>query len=183
MFCCDPKFFHLVSSLMTTTQANWNQLFKNLGEQPFQVAIVCTGGGSGAIWQCFHRAGASKNFVEGIIPYSNRASQEYLGITPAGSRASQAFAQQLASVAFERAKRLSDADSSVAVGISLAAVLPTLPANPVEERIHVAIHRNDDRQCWSKGLVKGEHTRESAESVADDMIYDALMHLHRVDVS
>jgi len=168
---------------MTTTQANWNELVKQLGETPYQVAIVCTGGGSGAIWQCFHRAGASRSFVEGVIPYSNRASQEYLGSTPTDSRASMPFAQRLASVAFERASRLRDDGSSVAVGISLAAVLPTLPANSVEERIHVALHRKDDQQCWSKKLVKGDHTRESAESIADEMIYDALMHLYRSDQS
>lgn len=162
---------------MTISQANWNQLVKQLGETPYQVAIVCTGGGSGAIWQCFHRAGASKSFVEAVIPYSNRASQEYLGDTPVESRASRPFTQQLASIAFERAARLRDDESSVAVGISLAAVLPTLPANSVEERIHVALHRKDDQQCWSKRLIKGDQTRESAESIADEMIYHALMHL------
>ena len=162
---------------MTTIETNWDQLLKDLAETSIQVAIVCTGGGSGAISRCFRRAGASRNFIEGVIPYSKAASEAYLGSAAVGSRASKAFAQQLASVAFDRAKQLSDTASPLAVGIALVAALPTVPASSVEERIQVAMHRKEDQECWSKTLEKGVHTRESAESVADEMIYRALLQL------
>ena len=103
-----------------------------------------------------------------------KASEAYLGSRPAESRASPEFAQQLASRAFERAGQLADHDQGVPIGIALVAVMPTVPANRVAERIHVALHRPEDRHCWTEVLRKGAHSRESAESIADEMIFRAI---------
>ena len=162
---------------MPASEPNWDPLFQTLCQQPFQIALVCTGGGAGAIAKCFRRSGASCNFVDAAIPYSRAASDEYLGAPTNDSRASKEFAQRLASAAFARAIRLSEVDAPVAVGIGLVAVLPTLPANDVEERIHVAMHRQGDQQVWSTELEKGTQTRESAEAIADEMLLRALEYL------
>jgi hypothetical protein len=159
---------------MPNGESNWDTLFARLIGTRLQIAIVCTGGGSGAVSRCFRRPGASRNFIEAAVPYSMKASEAYLGRPPAESRASPEFAQQLALRAFERAGQLSDHDQGVPIGIALAAVMPTVPTNAVAERIHVALHRPEDRHGWSEVLQKGAHSRESAESVADEMIFRAI---------
>ena len=159
---------------MPSDRSNWEHLFARLTETPLQIALVCTGGGAGAVSRCFRRSGASRNFVDAAIPYSMRASAAYLGDAPAESRASAEFASQLASRAYSRATRLSDCDQGVPIGLALVAALPTVPVNQTEERIHVALHRQQDQQCWSERLRKGEHSRESAESIADEMLFGAI---------
>jgi nicotinamide mononucleotide (NMN) deamidase PncC len=162
---------------MPALDSSRDRLFEKLARQPIQIAMVCTGGGSGAIASCFRRAGASRNFVDAAIPYSRAASEAYLGVGPADSRASLEFAQQLAAAALARAVRFGENDSSAPVGIALVAALPTEPPSDVEERIHVALHRAGDQQCWSENLDKGMHSRESAEAIADQMVFQAIAYL------
>lgn len=164
---------------MHPSDLDWARLFDTLRDQPLQIAIVCTGGGSGAIARCFRRSGASKNFVEGVIPYSRAASDEYLQRPFNESKASKAFAQQLAEVAYQRAKRLTDCEPSVFVGIALVAALPTREVTDVKEQIHVALHRQDRQRCWSHEFEQDTDTRESAEEVADGMVFHALQEVAR----
>ncbi len=159
---------------MNVSDLDWARLFDKLAEQPIQIALVCTGGGSGAIARCFRRSGASKNFVEGAIPYSRAASDEYLGREFHGSRASKEFADQLAEAAYERAARLSDIRSPVATGIALVAALPTLAATDIKHQIHVALHHHDGQRCWSHEFEKSSDSRESGEEVADEMVFQAI---------
>ena len=159
---------------MHATDIDLARLFDRFAGQTIQIALVCTGGGSGAIASCFRRSGASKNFVEGVIPYSRAASDEYLGREFNGSKSSKEFADQLAEVAFQRAERLSECESSDAVGIALVAALPTSETTDAIEQIHVALHRQDSQRCWSEVLEKGTHSRESAETIADQMVFRAI---------
>lgn len=162
---------------MAPTERDWEQLFDELAEQPLQLALVCTGGGSGAVSRCFRRAGASKNFVEATIPYSRQASAAYLGRTPPASRASVAFAEALAEVAKGRASQWSDRQPAIAAGVALTAALPTAGAAGDQLRIHVAVHSPDFQQSWSTTWNGHPHTRESAEDLADAMVYQALRSL------
>lgn len=158
-------------------QADWEPLLEQLRGRPIQIAMVCTGGGAGAISRCFRRSGASTNFVEAIIPYSRAASAEYLGKPAPPSRASRQFAEQLAEVARTRAARLSDRAPELAVGLALVAALPTSDDRGVEQRIHVAINRTTHRQTWSEHWPAGEHNRQSAEDLADAMVFRAIASL------
>lgn len=166
--------------MMSASDLKWQQLFAELVTKPVQIALVCTGGGSGAIAKCFRRVGASKNFVEAAIPYSRIASEAYLGSAPEGPYASKVFAQQLASAAFGRATSMSDIDSPVSVGIALVAALPSNRPDDVDQRIHVAICRQDEKKCWSETLAKGTQTRESAEAIADEMVFRAIEYVVRM---
>lgn len=146
---------------------------------------MLTGGGSGALKHCFCREGASRVFVEAVIPYSHAALTDYLGCPPSGSSASGPVAKQLASVALERAGRLHDehADSIQPVGIALVAALPTTPRRRGRDRIHVGLLTQDSFQSqkrgvlWSLELTKDAYNREQAESIADEMIRCALAEL------
>lgn len=162
---------------MPSSDLKWQQLFAELVVTPIQIAVVCTGGGSGAIAHCFRRSGASRNFVDAAIPYSRNASQTYLGTASEHPYASKAFAQQLASAAYDRARRMSDIDLPVAVGIALVAALPSTGQEQTEQRIHVAIHAGDHQRCWSEQWPVGTHTRESAEALADEMVFRAIQYI------
>lgn len=161
---------------VSTPSSNWDELFETLCASRKIVSLVVTGGGAGAITRCFRRAGASKNFVEAVIPYSRAAVADYLGCQIADASASGAVARQLANVAFKRACRLSDniTDLHQIAGIALTAALPTKPGRRGPDRIHVALRTLERHVLWSLELAKNSHTRESAESVADEMVYTAL---------
>lgn len=156
-----------------------------------RISLVVTGGGSGALKHCFRRAGASRVFIEAVIPYSHAALTDYLGRPPSDSSASGPVAKQLARVALERSRRLQDehVDSFQPVGVALVAALPTTPRRRGRDRIHVALLTQDSFPpqellrpqergvLWSLELTKDAYSREQAESIADEMIRCALTKL------
>ncbi len=159
-------------------------MLRALGVSRRRIALVLTGGGAGTIGRCFRREGASRSFVEAVIPYSRAAVAEYLGRDPAAASASDSVARQLAAVAFARANRLGDdlmasdaADSTETAGVALVAALPTTPPRRGDDRIHVVLHTSSGGVLWSLELPKHAHTRESAETIADEMVYAALAEL------
>lgn len=171
---------------MSIPESNWNQLFETLRDSRLRIALVVTGGGSGAVRHCFRREGASRNFIEGVIPYSHAALSDYLGGPPADSSASASVVKQLASVALERAARLSDETAEPPgqpAGIALVAALPTTPRRRGSDRIHVAMLTQESTQSqtlgtiWSLKLAKDAFSREQAESIADEMIRLAICQL------
>lgn len=169
-----------------STDDRWDQIFVALAQTKWQIAMAITGGGSAAIGRCFGRAGASANLIEAVVPYSNGSLHEYLGGPPAAASASIETADQLARVAWNRAARLSDANSNrqsdrqispaldSAAGIGMTCALPTSRSRRGDDRIHVAIQTS--RWNWSRSqtLDKSIHTRVSAERVAESMIADAI---------
>ncbi len=161
---------------MATTDSQWDALLDDLHQSPMVLAIVAAGGGSGAIARCFRRAGASRSFVQAVIPYSRAAMTDYLGGPPPAASASLETAQQLAKCARRRAAGLCDAESSsvCSVGIALVAALPTTPPRPVEDRIHVVADRGDRQRCWSLRLTKGDFNRSMAETIGDELVFKSL---------
>ncbi len=117
--------------------------------------------------------------MEAVIPYSRASLAEYLGCRPTESSASPAVAKQLASVAMQRAAGLGDDenDRREPAGIALVAALPTTPRRRGRDRIHVALRTHSSGVLWSLELAKGAHTRQSAETIADEMVYLALAEL------
>ena len=156
----------------------WDSTLDRLHASDVRIAVVVSGGGSGAIARCFRRAGASRTFVEAAVPYSHAAMQDYLGHKPTGPSASVETARQLSEVAWDRCQRLSDVDDFRAAGIALVAALPTSMHRKGHDRIHVAVRCDGKTQTWSENLAGGEFTRESAESLADEMFLTALSSLH-----
>lgn len=157
---------------------DWQALFQSLASTKYQIALVVSGGGSGALTRCFRRPGASANFVEGVIPYSRQAQASYLERPSEGSSASPQRARQLAATAFSRARSLSDQEAkSHAAGIALVAALPTVPPRRGTDRIHVALRTDEHAAVWTLELPKGRFDRATAETLADDMIFLALAHL------
>ncbi|MGB7324835.1 MAG: CinA family protein [Rubripirellula sp.] len=173
---------------MNSSPDQWaTDLFARLVQSDWQIALVVTGGGSGAISHCFRRQGASKNFVEAAIPYSRASLESYLGAPPADSSASTATARQAASSAYKRAETLGTKSADHAVGLAMLAVLPTDPPRPDVCRICVAMQTSRESTVWSTMLddhagCQNRQKRQAAESIADQMVLNALAHLlsHRL---
>lgn len=160
------------------SEEHWDSLLEQLSNSKIQIAMVVTGGGTGAISHCLRRPGASLNFVEAVIPYSRMATQFYLGIEPTEGYASQHTANALAQVAHSRATLLSEKDHP-SFGISLTATLPTKPhgaeANSAQSCcIHVASHNTQIRRGWSLYFAGEQSDRDVAESIAEQMFLIAL---------
>ena len=165
--------------MMPTDAAQWSELLTTLHDSPVTIALVAAGGGSGAIHQCFQHAGASRTFVEAVIPYSRAAMVEYLGGPPIDASASLPTARQLAARARQRAERLCDEDDQRRrwVGVALVAALPTDTPRRGGDRIHVAWASIDGGRQWSLTLAKDSCTRAEAETISDEMMFLALASL------
>ncbi|MCG8649840.1 MAG: hypothetical protein MI861_08405 [Pirellulales bacterium] len=165
---------------MSDQETQWQELLDKLHCRPYQIALVAAGGGSGAIGQCFGRPGASRTFVEAVIPYSRASMTQYLGDAAVAASASLETAMELAQTARERASRLSDSPQpgQVHVGLALVAALPTDPPRRGDDRIHVVLAPSSGRG-WqgSLGLAKDRFTRTVAEQISDQMIFRALAEL------
>ena len=70
-------------------------------------ALATTGGGAQFIADYLATPGGSATFLEGVVPYAQRATCEYLGFEPE-SYTSDETARRLASVAMTRAERLDE---------------------------------------------------------------------------
>ncbi len=165
---------------MITADFDWEGLFESLTQSPLQIALVVTGGGSGAVARCFRRAGASTVFVEAVIPYSRLSITNYLNVQPRGSSASAARAHQLAATALARAGALTDRDMPYeTAGLALVAALPTTQPRKGADRIHVSLHTQRERQLWSAELPKDAFDRDMAEAITEEIIFIALSGLRR----
>jgi hypothetical protein len=158
----------------SAAEVSFSDLMRRLGRTGWNISLVVTGGGSGAIGQCFRRPGASKNFVEAVVPYSHAAVADYLDGPTTGGHADLSTAVQIAAVAFRRATNLGTGDRHHAAGIALVAALPTAPPRDHVDRIHVVMHTEKDRQTWSRELTDRRYSRDAAETIADAMIHAAI---------
>lgn len=158
-------------------EPSFSELMRRLSQTRWQIAMVITGGGTGAIATCLRRSGASKNFIEAVVPYSQAALVDYLGGSPRAGHADLLTAVQLASVAVRRADDLRSNTSGQAAGIALVAALPTEPPRDHVDRIHVAMETANGTETWSRELTDRVYTREEAEAIADDMVFAAIAFL------
>lgn len=163
------------------TDNAWTYILEDLCLSKMQIAMVVTGGGTGAISRCLRRSGASLNFVEAVVPYSHMATQNYLGFEPIEGYASQQTAKALAQTAHRRAASLSNTPQQ-SFGIALTAALPTKPANSDARltqncRIHVASQSEDLCRGWSLHFAAQPSDRDVSEAIAEQMFLIALQNL------
>ena len=160
------------------SEEHWESLLEQLSHSKIQIAMVVTGGGTGAISHCLRRSGASLNFVEAVIPYSRMATQLYLGLEPTEGYASQHTATALAQVAHCRATSLTEKDQRC-FGIALTATLPTksdgYDADSTQNCcVHVASQNAQICRGWSLYFTGEQSDRDIAESIAEQMFLIAL---------
>lgn len=159
-------------------------------ESSAKLALAITGGGSGAIGELLAVPGGSRTVLEAIVPYADRALDEFLGGAPE-QYCSPRTARRMAMAAFLRAKRLApvetrDANSSAAaplaigtspdedsprsqplwMGVGATASLASSRPKRGAHRLHLALQTLGATRTASLEFMKGARTRRGEERLA-----------------
>lgn len=138
-----------------------------------QFVVVATGGGSLAIGDLLSVGGASSYFLEGLVPYSKKSLDLFLGFEP-DKYCTWGTARKIAMQAFRRALEL-DAPIDSAVGISCTASL----AKPSGERegrkheAHIGIQTKDSTRVWSLEFLE-KRSREEEEIILASWLLEVI---------
>ena len=163
------------ASQLLHCELDWQSVFDRLEGADARISLVVTGGGTRAIAKCLGRAGASRLFVEAVVPYSRSAVTEFLGHELESPSVCEATAVALAKTAASRVKRLADDHSGVAIGIALTAALPTEPPRDHQDAIYVAMESELGSKTWFVELPKDQYDRTTAEQIAEAMVWRAML--------
>jgi nicotinamide mononucleotide (NMN) deamidase PncC len=137
-----------------------------------QLVIAVTGGGSQAIADLLAVPGASASVLEAVVPYSLSALEDWLGGS-VDQACSERTARAMAMAAFERARKLSNAEPRTLVGISATASLASVRPKQGPHRIHVAWQSAAATVAYSVELRKGRRSRAEEEEIASRLVLQA----------
>ena len=150
------------------------QLIEEIHNSPIQFVVAISGGGSDAVSQLLQVPGASRTLLESVIPYSAAALANFLGGAP-DQACSEKTARAMAMASYLRARELQpNADSASLAGISCTAALITDRQRRGLHSIHVGIQTCNSTQSISVNLDKGLRTRTEEETIACDLILNAI---------
>lgn len=141
-----------------------------------RLVIASSGGGAAAISRLVATPGASKVVLEGRVPYARAAVDELLG-GPQESYCSSRTARRLAVAAWQRARRLQEAEGASAeeagrraVGVAITAGLRTRRPKRGEHRAIVAVQTRDATRVIEVVLAKEARSRAEEETLAADLV-------------
>lgn len=137
-----------------------------------KVVLVVSGGGSGALSALLEVPGASRTFLEGMIPYSEAAMIQFLGGRP-DQFCAASTSRALAMAAFRRALRYEPGEQNVA-GVAATASLVSDRPKQGPHRAHVAIQTLSTTVTHSVQLLKGVRTRQEEENVVTTLVLNAV---------
>ena len=123
-------------TLMSPSDAAWQQLISALHASGRKAALAITGGGSGAVGELLRVPGGSRLLIEAQIPYDALALAAFLGSAPAQACSSDT-AIAMAQTARARAARLVPAGTDL-VGLGATAALVSDRPRKGEHRFHIA---------------------------------------------
>src|SRR5690349_4492925 len=129
------------------------QLIQRIHDAPHRLMFVAAGAGHSALSALLDVAGASRTVLEGVIPYSQAAFDDFLARKPAQYVAGET-ARLLAGRAYTRARQLSP-DSPQLFGIACTATIATDRQKRGEHRAHVARWQPDGLWQYDLLLEKG----------------------------
>lgn len=139
-----------------------------------QLVIAVTGGGSGATSALLSVPGASRTVLEAVVPYHERALEEWVG-GRVEQACSSATARAMAMAAFQRALHLSEAEHPELVrGIGCTASLATDRPKRGQHRIHVAWQSAEQTTAMSVELAQGIRSRTEEERIASELVLVAV---------
>lgn len=146
---------------------------------PCQMVLAVTGGGSQAIADVLAVPGGSRTLLEAIVPYADRATDQWLGAKPE-HYCSERTARLMAMAAYRRAQELTRASNeatalgSPLVGLGATASLASDRPKRGPHRLHVAVQTAADTRTASVEFVKGARSRRAEERLAADVIVNLL---------
>jgi hypothetical protein len=168
----------------------WHDLIKRIHQAPHRAVVVVTGGGASAIAGLLSIPGGSKTLLEAVVPYSEAALSDWLGMPPEQFCVEET-ALAMAAMAFQRACQLtpvpqaeladrtavqnrSRAPTGLAVGVSCTASLVSDRPKKGEHRCHVGVHSASGTSAYSLVMEKGARDRAGEEQVVGHLILQAL---------
>jgi nicotinamide mononucleotide (NMN) deamidase PncC len=150
------------------------QLIEEIHDSPLQFVIAISGGGSDAVSKLLQVPGASRTLLESVIPYSSAAMANFLGQAPEQA-CSERTARAMAMASYLRARELNpEADAASLAGVSCTAALITDRQRKGLHAIHIGIQTFNSTQSLSLRLVKGLRSRDQEESIACNLILNAI---------
>ena len=130
-------------------------------------ALATTGGGAQFIADYLATPGGSATFLEGVVPYAQRATCEYLGFEPE-SYTSDETARRLASVAMTRAERLDE--RAFVLGLGATASLASDRPKRGAHRAFCAVQSRWGIYTAALELEKNARSRAQEERLVADFI-------------
>ena len=135
--------------------------------------VVVTGGGAQALADLLAVPGASRTLLEAVVPYSERALTEFLGMLPQQSVSIESAAA-LARTAYQRALRLRTEGTGPVIGLSCTATLVTDRPKKGAHRAHIGVCDGGQSWVYSLTLQKGARDRPGEERLVSDLLLQVL---------
>ena len=143
--------------------------------------LVVTGGGTQAIADLLAVPGASRTVLEVVVPYSEAALTEFLGVSP-HQAVSVETAAALARAAYKRAVVLHTAAGPL-LGLACTATLATDRLKKGAHRAHIGVSTAAETCVYSCTLTKGARDRQGEERVVSDLLLTVLARACGLDVT
>ncbi|MYD50939.1 MAG: hypothetical protein F4W93_05575 [Dehalococcoidia bacterium] len=152
--------------------AEIQDVIRQVHASPVQAVVVVTGGGAQSISRLLRVPGASRTVLEILVPYSERALEDFLGERP-HQVASVETAEAMSRQAHRRAMELAEADVPL-VGIGCTAALATDRLKRGAHRVHVARCTSDSTVTYSIEFTKGLRDRAGEDTLSGLLVVRAL---------
>ncbi len=143
-------------------------LIQSIHDAPHRLMLVTAGAGHSALSRLLDVAGASRTVLEGVVPYSQAAFDDFLARKPEQYVAGPT-ARLLAGRAYTRARQLSP-DSQALFGVACTATIATDRPKRGEHRAHVARWQPDGLLQYDLLIEKGVRTRAEEEMLVSRLI-------------
>jgi Cytidylyltransferase-like len=152
--------------------ADLRATLENIHASPYQLVIVCAGGGGRAIEQLLALPGSSRTVLEAVIPYGRPAFVAFLGHEPVQFSTAD-VSRALAERAYERACRWAEPEARP-LGVACTATLATTQPKRGAHRAFVTVR--DERAVVTHTLVlaKGARDRLGEEHVVSTLLLAAV---------
>ncbi|MEM7125409.1 MAG: hypothetical protein AAF702_03725 [Chloroflexota bacterium] len=139
---------------------------------PLRVVIATAGAGQGLLTNLLGVSGASNTLLEAVIPYSQRAFDDFLGNAPKQYVSDEA-ARLLAGCAYRRARELSQ-DVFPVAGLACTAALATNREKKGEHRGYMALWMQNRLITQRVVLTKGSRERGEEEAIYSQIMLNLL---------
>ena len=153
--------------------------------------VSISGGGASFISDYLSVPGASATFLEGLVPYSQDATDEFLGFSPE-KYCSERTARLLASRAYRRAEELENAAKArlgdqfaptPLFGVGATASLASDRPKKGAHRVHCAVVGRDRVVSATLELLKDDRARFREERLAADFILSVALYAAKLDLT
>ena len=152
--------------------AETQEVIRQIHASPARAVVAVTGGAAQAIAWLLRIPGASRTVLEVLVPYSERALEDFLGERP-HQVASVETAEAIARQAYRRATELADSEGTI-IGIGCTAAIATDRPKRGPHRVHVARCTADSTVTYSLDFTKNLRDRAGEDTLASLLLLRAL---------